>query len=321
MSGLGYWQKKRQWFIDQAQLKNNRTFIVPTAFGWVFALMSFVMLVLAIGYLNNLLYFFVFMLISMALSGMLTTNKNIEAVSVRSIRAGDLFANEEGSLLITFENKKKNFRLYQIEFSYLEGHQVHQPFCIVSEMDQSFTQALPFKPTKRGYYQAPRLIIRGTYPFQMLRAWKYFQPTFSFYVYPQKKGVAQFPQTQGRDALENEKLAAESEGLFKDLREFQKTDSPHRIDWRRSLKHQKILVKNYEQPTDQQIQLSWEQTAFLNDFEEKVSQLALWIDMACKQNLKFSLKINSEVTVSAQSRDHYLLCLRKLALLQPQDIL
>lgn len=293
---------------------------MPTGFGWAFAVMSFIMLALAIGYLNNLLYFFVFLLISMALTGMWLTNKNVDSVVVRQIEALDLFANESGLFLLHLENKRPSIFLYDIQISWQKNKEASDAVT-VKEVHRGQNQYLSFRPTQRGWQSAPRLVIQSVFPFHMLRAWKYYESSEKILVFPEKKGQSEFPDAEGGLFSDsNQRLQTETEGLFRDHRDFQKTDSPNRIDWRRSLKHQKHLVRNYESPTEQNIQLSWQQTAHLGSFEERVSQLALWVDLAFRRNYLFSLKLQNQETGFDRSSEHYRACLRQLALLQPEEI-
>lgn len=283
--------------------------------------MSFIMLALAIGYLNNLLYFFVFLLISMALTGMWLTNKNVDSVVVRQIEALDLFANESGLFLLHIENKRPHIFLYDIQISWQKNKEASEAL-ILKEVHLGQNQYLSFRPQQRGWQNIPRVVIQSVFPFHMLRAWKYYETSEKILIFPERKGQSEFPRTEGGLFSDNnQRLQVESEGLFRDHRDFQKTDSPNRIDWRRSLKHQKHLVRNYESPAEQNIQFTWQQTAHLESFEERVSQLALWVDLAFRQNYLFSLKLQDEPTGFDRTNEHYRFCMRQLALLQPAEIL
>ena len=54
--------KKKHLFQAKHQPGLSRTFILPTLFGGAFGCVSFVLLLMAIGYANNLIYFFICLL-------------------------------------------------------------------------------------------------------------------------------------------------------------------------------------------------------------------------------------------------------------------
>ncbi len=288
---------------------------MPTGFGFAFGGISFVLLVMAIGYGNNLLYFFVFLLISMALVGMWLTNKNVDSFQINDILASNIFAQQENQLEVQMQNINLNSFVWDIKINVFDKKKETE-FSIVDEV-QIFNKAyLTWKPVQRGLQNSPRLMIESRFPFGMFRAWKYFDKKRQLIVYPERKGKKTIPLGEGNPSDNDLHSHANMYGLFRDFREFQKTDTPSRIDWKRSLKHQKHFVKNFEASKEKKVLIDWDLTNNLSNFEDRVSQLALWVDLCHKNNEFYSLKIKNDQSEYSNRPIHYKTCMEKLALLQ-----
>lgn len=288
---------------------------MPTGFGVAFGGVAVLLLILAIGYMNNLLYVFVFMLISMALTSMWTTNKNIEKAELENIAAPVLFANEKNLLTVVVKNKNLRASLWDLQ---IKAHQT------ADIPEQIYPQIKPFSietlriswiPKTRGSVNLPRLHIHSHFPFRLLRAWKYFDKQATVIVYPERKGSTQLPFQSGQSAEQEKNALTNKVGFFKDYRDFQSTDSPSRIAWKKSLKIQKHLVKNYESSGEQKVLIDWTTTDQLSDPEQRISQLATWIDVCHNSNANYSLKIKNFQTGYGHGVPHYKQCMQKLALL------
>lgn len=276
---------------------------------------------MAIGYGNNILYFFVFLLVSMGLSTAWLTNKNIDAAKVVDIKYTYLFANETNSINIKVENlNKKNTSLWDIEFRVEDVDFTDQKTHLLEEVEQVNEVVIQWRPKKRGYARSPRIMMQSQFPYKILRSWKYDHKKSNLLVYPERKGELNLSSLIGMQDNRDEKAKLENEGLFRDFREFQTSDSPSRIDWKRSIKHQKHLVKNLEKSGERKIIIDWEFTADLIDFEKRISQMALWVDMCYQKNEIYSLKLNQFQTEYYSSLNHYKSCLERLALLTEAEV-
>lgn len=303
------------------RLKPDRTYIFPTGFGVAYGVLSFILLIMAIGYGNNIQYFFVFLLVSMGITIAWTTNKNIESLIVEDLKSNFIFAKEKNWIAAKVENLNSNkLNLWDLEFATeyreKENNEIHN----LEEVQKKAEVNIIWEPEKRGYNPSPRILVQSQFPFFLLRAWKYFEKPNSVLVFPQRKGLKNFQYLMTAQANKDEASKNENEGLFRDFREFQNSDSPNRIDWRRSIKHQKHLVKNYEKSGDRKILIDWDLSEGVGTFEDRVSQMAYWVDQCFQANETFSMKINNYKTDYNSNITHYKGCLEKLAVLDPQDV-
>ncbi len=285
---------------------------MPTGFGFLFGLVNFVLLMMAIGYANNLIYAFVFLLIAMAVSAMWLTNKNIERVQIEKINVPDLFANEANEMAVLVL-KKKPSPSADLVFSFKYPLELSSPPQQMEGAQSIFN--VEWRPLSRGVHRLPRLTLKSFYPVGLLQAWRTFEIFEDVVVFPERKGIIHFPQEVAEGAQKEEW------GLFLNHRSFQSTDSLRRIDWRASTKHQTLLVKNFEVSENKVLNFDWHHTKHLANFEDRISQLCLWIDLAQKNGLSYSLKIASFHTPARADRDHFIQCLTKLSALSEKDLL
>lgn len=306
MSGPLLYKKILQFLSNN----KNRTYIVPSLFGFAFAILGLVLFALAIGAANNLAYIFVFFIISVALTSMSITNRNVDGLNLSEPTVGIIFADEPCNISVLLHNKNSTpARALEI---YFKGHDQK---LILNELASALEVSIlvPWVAPKRGFINAPNIISQSYYPFGLLRAWKVFEIPKRFFVFPAKKGDPKFPPLS---ILNNEN---KSGGLFKDHRLYTNSDPISRIDWKASARRQSHLIKTFEESENLSLFFSWEQTSHLKDFESRVSQLTLWIDEAEKTGSPYSVKINAHQTLFESGKSHYLKCLEFLALMNPGD--
>lgn len=320
--------KQKSRFSLRAPL--DRTFIFPNTFGLLFGGIAFVLLLMSMGYANNLLYFYVFFLISIAVTGMWVTNKNVDRISIKQIKSDYLFATEPGQLLIGIDqnqNTKRN-RFSQFLFPSKESFNLQiktiadQTWIegspkIIDQIDNGLVTLDCIAP-RRGPMKSPRIEIESTFPFSMLRAWKYGQSENEFLVYPERKGSKSLPSILSASDDERRLLDAESQddqtGLFSHHREFQNNDPVYRIDWKRSAKFDKLFVKKFEESRSHKQAITWGMTSHLGDPEARLSQMSLWTDLCEKSGFEYRLILPNGNTGFDRGEGHFKKCMSMLAL-------
>ncbi|WII73047.1 DUF58 domain-containing protein [Bdellovibrio sp. 22V] len=289
----------------------TRTYIMPTRFGTSFGLMCLVLFFLAVGYSNNLVYIFFFFLVSVAFTGILITNRNVDSVELQALHGDELFVGEKNFLRAELKNTA-NGSSWDLSASLPKPQAVSNSIALSSQ--ETAQVEIPFAPTQRGEVTLPRVVIQSTFPFGLLRAWKVYKKTPPFLVYPARVGDLKFPQksVQGDEHLKS--------GLFRDHRPYQSSDPVARVDWKASARRQELLVKNYEENEKPSLYFSWDMTAGISDFEMRVSQLCLWIDEAEKQGHKYALLVGANKTAFSRGPLHRKSCLEILARLNAEDV-
>lgn len=239
--------------------------------------MAFILFAFALLSMNNLIYIFVFSFLGISLTSMGITNRNVDQVDIVSVKSEKCFAHEAGNIYVEIYNKsdKSTSRNLRLRLSGLKD------VVSIKSMAAQETRIvkLPWIPPRRGWLEIPRIILESDYPYGILRSWKVFREEQKVLVFPERKGESIFQSNAGglQSGVDN----------FRDLREFRQGDSLRRVHWRASMKTQQLLVKNFEEESTHDFDLSWDQTQ--GDIEMRLSQLSLWIDQAEMQKLKYRL--------------------------------
>lgn len=276
--------------------------------------MALILFFLAAGSGNNLIFLVVFFLISISLTATYSANRNVENIDILSVKSTPGFAEETAGLSVRLKNKSSRLQSLELEFCIREEKhktEIMKRLGIQPKEIKNFDFSLNFK--KRGWNKVPQITLGSSFPFEILRAWKYFNEERPVLIFPARKGRKEFPlQARGHEQQS-------TSGVFRDHRLFQSADSLSRIDWRASARRQQLLIKNFEVPENPALNFSWEQSDPSLSFEQRISQLALWIDLAEKGQEKYSLQIGPKYFDINRGASHWYKCLEYLALLEEKD--
>lgn len=257
----------------------------------------------------------------MGISTSWLTNNNIDYVRILDIQNDFLFANEKNNVQLLIENKKpQRTPLFDIEMLVEHDNSKNDKSNVLNYCEKKQELTLQWMPPRRGTHEGPRIKMQSRFPFLLLRSWKFYESPRQFLIYPERKGQQNLQALLGHQSQGDEAAKLETEGLFRDLRDFQSSDSPNRIDWKRSVKHQKHLVRNYEKSGERKILIDWDMTSSQDSFEARISQLAQWVDLCHENNEVYALKIKAQRLDYSMGVAHYRSCLDKLALLQERDV-
>ncbi len=289
----------------------RKTYILPTKFGLAFLVMTLVLFFMAVGYANNLIYIFVFFLISISLTGIVVTNRNVDKAFVVAVFPESNFAMENAIVNVEIENMGSR-PLWDLQLSFADSEEEY--FIRKIEPHMRVMAEVPWRPKTRGLKQLPVMTLKSTFPFGLLKSWQKYRLNQTVLIFPQKVGSRAFPP----EARDDERM--QPVGLFKEHRLYQSSDSPTRIDWRATARRQEMLVKNYEEAEKEKLHFDFAQTSQLTNLEEKLSQLTVWIDEAEKSNHSYSLKVHDFVLPSGRGPGHHFNCLEHLAMVEEADL-
>jgi len=289
--------------LRKFQEKHRKTYILPTLYGVALGSVCILLLGIAFASTNNAVYFLCFLLSSLAIQSLVITNKNTEHLEVTNIEIKDFFADEVGSVLLSLRNSGPH-NIYDLLIETFKNQT--QLVTLVKPQQRKEIQ-IPLHVTSPGIHSLPALKISSEFPFHFARSWKKHYSETSFCVFPPRRGTSKFSPLAflGPDQKANEL------DNFKSHREYQTTDSPQRIDWKVTARTQKLMVKEFEESTTTKINLRWEDCSQTEE-SEKRSQLALWIDIADKNNFEYALTLPNVALSYDRGPQHRLRCLRSL---------
>lgn len=296
----------------------KRPYIVPTKFGLYFAITVLFMIGIGFNYSNNLVYLVAFFLASIGLVAMHMTNYNLQILNIKFSSQKTLHAGEENLIGFTADIIEKKIS-YEIEFNF----DMQKEKKIFHELKNQNELQLSLNLPKRGWVNLPALNFQSQFPFGLLRSWKRIKFENSVLVYPQRKGQTQIPKYYHlTDEIESDNDIKNSfankykneDFLFAGHRNFQNYDSYKRVDWKAYARTQSLLVKEFEtENIDQEIEIHYKKTNAKHNIEERISQLALWIDLSEKTNKKYSLILPQIHYTTKNGVKHYHECMKALA--------
>lgn len=315
-------EKLKFLFKGNFKLKtHDKTYILPTLVGLVFAILLLCLLYLSLATNNNLIYLYTFFLIGISIASMWSTNSNVNRVNISSVKVDGHFADEIGYAEVILKNSSLK-PIFNLDVYFSKDQKSNLAKLSASEETKI---KIPLTLKQRGLHKIPKLTLASDFPFGFLRSWKVHKSEQDYFVFPERKGVHQFPQTHADDnssLATNKKthLSNQSEMEYWGHRKYRNNDSPRQIDWKAYARTRKLLVKDYQKLSSKEVQLNWNQTKGLSSFEDRLNQLALWIDMCETQGISYSLELGFFQFPLDKGPQHYLHCLKKLAQLSESDM-
>ena len=299
--------------------KNNKTYIIPTKFGFCFSAVLLVLLYSAFASGNNLLYLYTFFLTSLGVTSLWLTHVNIADIKVDSFETEEIFADSPAFSLVNIYNNSSNYR------HFIGIYHSKEKIAIIPEIPaKSFYQTrIELGTYTRGSHAMPTLQLNTTFPFFLLNSWKVFRPKETFIVFPKREGNSHLPLQGHQQDNDEGRIVDPIKGTdfeFAGHRKFNSGDSMRQVDWKAYARTERMLIKDYQGYQPPEIELRWQSTSASLTTEARLSQLALWIEISESKGFRYSLDLPGEHFKSHRGRTHYLTCLKSLALFNKDKV-
>lgn len=212
-----------------------------------------------------------------------------------------------GRVAVELVNRSRGAR-WALEIGFVEGGRAK-----VARLDAghaaAVTLGLPALP--RGSHPMRAVRVETRFPFGLARCVSHLPCRLTYDVAPEPRGVAEFPGG-GVDA-EGDGHPAESGGDdFSGHRAFQAGDPPRHLDWKALARGGPALLKLFTALPAGSAVFSLAQTPG-GTLEERLSQLALWVDRAAEMGSAFTLDLGGGAPGTGAGSAHREECLRALA--------
>lgn len=305
---ISHWAKKRQGSDSHAViLESRRIYILPTAVGLIFALMSFTMLLGSMNYNNNLSFVLTFLLTSLGFVSMHQCQRNLVGLEVSFAGVEPVFAGQAAEFQVAITNHAKNSRPHlQLYFG-----------GIVSEIDdlaagESRVFHLEIPTVQRGQIRLDRFGVRTLFPFELFRAWAWLHMDLHGLVYP--KPAAQVPEPPPTQAAQGHRQHdARGEEDFAGLRKYNVGDSPRKVAWKAYARTGDLLTKQFSGADTSSQWFDFDHVSG-TDSEERLSVLTRWIIDADRTQRDYGLRLPGVEFSPAHGAAHRHRCLEALAL-------
>lgn len=302
------WAHKRQGGDPHVtRLKSNRIYILPSGVGFVFALMTFAMLLGSMNYNNNLSFVLTFLLGGLGLVSMHQCQRNLVGLELSFAGVDPVFAGQAAQFRIAVTNHSKNSR-YNIQ---LYADSVSSEIQDLAPGDSKvFRVAIPTE--KRGHIRLQRFGIRTLFPFELFRSWAWLHMDLIGLVYPKPADDApEPPPTQ--TAQGHRQHDARGEEDFAGLRKFHDGDSPRHVAWKAYARTGELLAKQFA-GADTSSQWFDFDNVDEDELERRLSIITRWIVDADRTQRDYGVRITGAEFPPAHGESHRHLCLEALAL-------
>lgn len=266
------------------------------------------------------MYLYSFFVVGVAFISLWVTYINIQDLVVESIEIDDVFAQEKAFATVTILNPRKSTCRF-VEVLYLKD----APLVIEEiEAGASVRVRIPLGEFSRGQQSLQGITLQSSFPFLLQRSWRRMKVDKIFFVFPKREGKPGLPYlTHHSQADEGRKVDSvrTPDAEFSGHRRYESSDSSRHIDWKAYARTEKLLVKDYQGYRPQEIRILWQQTVHLSEFEARLSQMALWVEVAQAKGFHYSFELGKISRPAHRSQSHYLQCLRSLAEARPEELL
>lgn len=284
----------------------RRVYVLPTRFGLFFAVLVAAMGVGALNYNNNPALLLALLLGGAALASLLLAQLQLTGLEVTAIGAEPVPAGTALALRLHARDRgERERRGLQVWF---EG-----ATATLSLADGAGEAVLPVSTTERGWREIGRVRISTVRPLGLARAWSYAWPDAPVLVYPAPEAHGP-PLPHGTGQQAQARLHPAGEDMHQ-LRNYRRGDARRAIAWKPSARRDALLVREYEQPRDAEVQLDWRALSGL-PYEARIARLARWVDEAAREHRRWRLLLPAQPPLGPDGGPaHRHACLRALALM------
>ena len=253
----------------------SKVFILPTQEGVVFLFIGIVLFVIALAYAHNLAFSAAAVFMSIIMISAFFTNNNLSMLEVRGVQG---VGGESGKaeLHIAIHNKSR-----------------HQRFCLEGSLGGFTSLPISLEPGeggtlsialkgKRGPYRYERITLSTKFPFGLFRSWRNYRVSGTVFIYPDFKGELGLPVFQGGELKGGMPSSLEVESGSEEFfghQTYREEDSLYRLDWKAYARERGLWSKVFKDPSSPRLEIDYTKVP-LNNREEKLSQMARWIDQA-----------------------------------------
>ncbi len=306
------WARRRQGpDARDVTLARRRIYILPTRYGFAFALLVFAMLLGSMNYSTSLGFALSFLLAGLGLVALHHCHANLLGTRLRFVGARPVFAGEEARFRIEVSNAAA-LPKYEIE---LEADGAATP---PVDLDAGTAQVLELglRAPRRGWIALPRLSVATRHPGNLSRAWTWVHMDARCLIYPAPAPPGR-PVPPAANPTESGGIAhPHGSADFAGLRDAVPGDPPRRIAWKAYARTGALLVKQFSGAEAVAEVFEWESLAG-SGTEQRLSQLARWCLDAHEAGLGFGLDLPGRRIGPGAGERHLHECLAALALFEP----
>ncbi len=287
------------------QLARHRIFILPTRYGLLFAVLTFVMLVGSANYNNSAGFLLTFLLIGVGLVSILHTYRNLAGLRFHAGRCDPVFHGEPARYLIHVHNGDGARSALGI---LAEGQAPH--FHDIAQKGETRIE-IAASTRRRGRRPLGLITVFSRYPLGLFHAWSLVSLDTVCLVYPKPSADARLSRAVG-DAAHAQAQPVPGNDDFHGHRDYQPGDPPRHIDWKAAARGQKLYTKVFADEAGGEVWLDWND--YNGDTESRLSRLCRAVLIADQDGLRYGMRLPGHGIAPDQGDRHRHACLEALAL-------
>ena len=308
-------------------LDRRRVYILPTAPGLAFGVVTLILLIGSINYMLQLGYLLTFLVASMAVVGMHHTHSNLAQIVLRGVQVEPVYAGDVAAFEITVSNPTTADR-FALHFSFApppepasffsrffsrSARDREQPMITIELPARGLrTVAVPLPAPLRGRLPAPRMTIETRFPFGLWRAWAYLTPALTVMVYPAPEFDAPPLPFTGAGGGDSVGMASSGDD-FAGVRPYQPGDAQKMIAWKLAARSDDLSVKQFEAAGGGELMLDYGELPDVLGIEGRLSRLTRWVLDADASHMRYALKLPDAMIFIGSGPPHREHCLTALA--------
>jgi uncharacterized protein (DUF58 family) len=292
---------------DSIQLHNRRLYILPTRFGYLFAIMLLFLFLAAINYQNSMAFVLTFMLTSLMIVSLWHTHKNLLGITVHMQIPRPVFCGESCEFKFDLSHTNNAHR-YAIGIQYLD----QPPVYLKLEPEGSAQAKLRIPTHQRGEFWPAGITVFTRYPTGLFHAWGWLKFDLPVLVYPrpatdvklQQSMVEQYDGQTSTSTIEGDDFAG--------LREHREGESLRHISWKAYAQGRGLLTKTFQGQARPSLWIDWDLLTQASP-EEKLSFMTALVLAAESEEQKYGLRLPGLVIEQDFGNAHKHNCLQALA--------
>ncbi len=295
-------------------LHNRRLYILPTRFGYIYAVMLFVLLLAAINYENSMAFALTFLLTAIGIISLWQTHKNLLGLTIELKPPEPVFCGENILLKFNIYNPNQSSR-YAVGIQY----QQHYPDYSSIDPESSAELSLELPTHHRGAYQTAGLTLFTRYPTGLFHAWGWLKYDCPLLVYPTPLFDLQLQQSMVNDESGKSNVDMADGDDFAGLRQHRNGESLRHISWKALAQGRGMLTKTFQGYATPSLWIDWKDMSAAS-VEGKLSQMTALIVLAHQQGRKYGLVLPSTTIDQDDGPVHRSYCLQALATFRQRDM-
>jgi len=294
-------------------MKQEKLRLRPTGLWFIFGPVLGCMWLAAINYSNNLVYAILYLVGSLSFISIFHTWRNLTALRIEHVRIQPTFAGEDVRVEIFLRNVAKR-TVYGLFFASI-GDELDPPRRwnwgrpLVEVLRSRRTRPLrgpddkgirlapedsqatevTFPSGRRGVYRFESLLVRTSFPFGLFWASFRLPVEAEYFIYPQPKGRAEWPGLHPSGDAGSPQSQKPGDD-FSGVRAYMPGESLRHVDWKAFARGRPLSVKQFTGGSGHELWLDAAAMGHL-PLEVRLSQLALWVVNAEKEEIPYALKL------------------------------